>query len=42
VLAMLALISSFVYFLREIFISSRFMRMQHQQIMMQQPPAPLP
>lgn len=29
VLAMLGLISSFVFFLREIFIASRFMRMQH-------------
>ena len=29
VFAMLGLISSFVYFLREIFIASRFMRMQH-------------
>ncbi|HBZ06781.1 MULTISPECIES: DUF2721 domain-containing protein [Massilia] len=29
VLAMLALIFSFVFFLREIFISSRFMRMRH-------------
>jgi hypothetical protein len=30
VLAMLGLTSSFVYFLREIFLSARFMRMQHQ------------
>jgi ABC-type multidrug transport system fused ATPase/permease subunit len=29
VIAMLGLISSFVFFLREIFIASRFMRMQH-------------
>jgi len=29
VLAMVGLISSFVFFLREIFISSRFMRMRH-------------
>ncbi len=29
VLAMLGLIGSFVYFLREIFIASRFMRQQH-------------
>ncbi|QOY94651.1 DUF2721 domain-containing protein [Massilia sp. UMI-21] len=29
VLAMLGLISSFVFFLREIFIASRFMRVQH-------------
>jgi len=42
VFAMLGLILSFVYFLREIFISSRFMRMQHQQIMLQQPPPPQP
>jgi len=40
VFAMLGLISSFVYFLREIFIASRFMRMQHQQIMLMQPPPP--
>lgn len=38
VLAMLGLISSFVYFLREIFISSRFMRMQHQNSLQHQPP----
>lgn len=29
VLAMMGLISSFIYFLREIFIASRFMRQQH-------------
>ena len=37
VVAMLGLISSFVYFLREILIASRFMRMQHMQSL-QQPP----
>ena len=42
VLAVLGLTSSFVYFLREIFLSARFMRMQHQQIMLQQPPPPQP
>ena len=35
VLAMLGLIGSFVYFLREIFISSRFMRMQHTRSLRQ-------
>ena len=35
VLAMLGLISSFVYFLREIFIASRFMRMQHTRSLRQ-------
>ncbi|MDY0974375.1 DUF2721 domain-containing protein [Massilia sp. CFBP9012] len=42
VFAMIALISSFVYFLREIFIASKFMRMQHQAIMMLQSPPPPP
>jgi len=37
VLAMLGLTSSFVYFLREIFLSARFMRMQHQNSLQQQP-----
>jgi hypothetical protein len=37
VLAMIGLICSFVYFLREIFISSRFMRMQHHASIAQQP-----
>lgn len=36
VLAIIGLISSFVFFLREIFIAARFMRMQHQQAL--QPP----
>jgi len=36
VVAMLGLISSFVYFLREILIASRFMRMQHH-LSLQQP-----
>ena len=36
VVAMVGLISSFVYFLREILIASRFMRMQHMQSL--QPP----
>ena len=35
VLAMLGLIGSFVYFLREIFIASRFMRMQHTRSLRQ-------
>ncbi len=39
VVAMLGLISSFVYFLREIFIASRFMRMQHM-LSLQQPRKP--
>lgn len=36
VFAMLGLISSFVYFLREIFIASRFMRQQHNLSLVQQ------
>ncbi|OON59480.1 hypothetical protein B0920_24200 [Massilia sp. KIM] len=36
VFAMLGLISSFIYFLREIFIASRFMRQQHLQSLTQQ------
>jgi len=36
VVAMIVLISSFVYFLREILIASRFMRMQHH-LSLQQP-----
>jgi len=36
VVAMIGLISSFVYFLREILIASRFMRMQHH-LSLQQP-----
>ncbi|MCA1855830.1 DUF2721 domain-containing protein [Massilia oculi] len=41
VCAMIGLISSFVYFLREIFIASRFMRMQHM-LSLQQPRQPAP
>lgn len=41
VVAMIGLISSFVYFLREIFIASRFMRMQHMlSLQHPRPPAP--
>jgi len=40
VLAMLGLTSSFVYFLREIFLSARFMRMQHQNSL-HQPARPI-
>lgn len=42
VLAMLGLTSSFVYFLREIFLSARFMRMQHQNSLQQQPRPTIP
>jgi len=44
VLAMLGLTSSFVYFLREIFLSARFMRMQHQNSLHQpaRPTIPAP
>jgi hypothetical protein len=35
VFAMMGLISSFIYFLREIFIASRFMRQQHLQSLQQ-------
>ncbi|MCA1245461.1 DUF2721 domain-containing protein [Massilia sp. MS-15] len=42
VCAMIGLISSFVYFLREIFIASRFMRMQHMLSLQQQPRQPAP
>ena len=36
VFAMLGLISSFIYFLREIFIASRFMRQQHLHSLQQE------
>ncbi len=42
VLAVLGLTSSFVYFLREIFLSARFMRMQHQNSLQQQPRPTIP
>jgi hypothetical protein len=38
VFAMLGLISSFVYFLREVLIASRFMRMQHMHSLRQPRP----